>query len=193
MPLPAPLAMSLVLSLDEQQSPVSFGGDDADLRGLVEKVGAGDVAAMATLFDVHAEMVERILARILGRGRDVDLADLLQDVFVRALEGIGRLSDPRLLRPWIAGIAVRTARETIRARARRKWLRFLPGHDVPEVATSRNGASPKEKSSGCVASRPRIPARRRRALPSRARRARQTRRSNPSRLAIRSLPTPRLQ
>jgi RNA polymerase sigma-70 factor (ECF subfamily) len=131
---PADRAMALLLSLDEQQAPVSFGGD-ADLRGLVEKVGAGDVAAMATLFDVHAEMVERILARILGRGRDVDLADLLQDVFVRALEGIGRLSDPRLLRPWIAGIAVRTARETIRARARRKWLRFLPGYDVPEVAS----------------------------------------------------------
>ena len=126
--------MTLALSLDEQQSSAAFGGD-ADLRGLVEKVGAGDVAAMATLFDVHAEMVERILSRILGRGRDVDLADLLQDVFVRALEGIGRLSDPRLLRPWIAGIAVRTARETIRARARRKWLRFLPGYDVPEVAT----------------------------------------------------------
>lgn len=126
--------MPLALSLDEQQPPVSFGGE-ADLRGLVEKVGAGDAAAMATLFDVHAEMVERILARILGRGRDVDLADLIQDVFVRALEGIGRLSDPRLLRPWIAGIAVRTARETIRARARRKWLRFLPGYEVPEVAT----------------------------------------------------------
>jgi RNA polymerase sigma-70 factor (ECF subfamily) len=129
--------MALTLSLGErsqQQSPASFGGE-VDLRGLVEKVGAGDVAAMATLFDVHAEMVERIVARILGRGRDVDAADLLQDVFVRALEGIGRLSDPRLLRPWIAGIAVRTARETIRARARRKWLRFLPGYDVPEVAT----------------------------------------------------------
>ena len=133
--------MALALTLEpsrssraaHEPSPVSFA-EDADLRGLVEKVGAGDVAAMATLFDVHAEMVERILARILGR--DVELADLLQDVFVRALEGIGRLSDPRLLRPWIAGIAVRTARETIRGRARRKWLSFLPGYDVPEVAAA---------------------------------------------------------
>jgi RNA polymerase sigma-70 factor, ECF subfamily len=123
--------VTVVLSLDqEESSPGRFEGD-AELRSLVDKVAAGDAAAMATLFDVHAEMVERILARILGR--DVDLADLLQDVFVRALEGIDRLTDPRLLRSWIAGIAVRTARETIRARARRKWLRFLPGYELPEV------------------------------------------------------------
>ena len=122
--------MTLALSRTDQEPSVVPG--EGELRALVDKIGAGDAAAMATLFDVHSPMVERILARILGR--DVELADLLQDVFVRALEGIGRLSDPRLLRSWIAGIAVRTARETIRGRARRKWLRFVPGYDVPEVA-----------------------------------------------------------
>lgn len=105
---------------------------EEDSRALVARVSAGDVDAMATFFDVHAAMVERILSRILGR--DTELADLLQDVFVRALDGIGRLNDPRLLRPWVAGIAVTTARETIRRRARRKWLRLVPGYALPDVA-----------------------------------------------------------
>ena len=112
-------------------------GSRAELRELVDGVRAGDVDAMTALFDVHAEMVERIPARILGRGRQFDLADLVHDVFVGALEGVGRLCDPRLLRPWIAGIAIRTAREAIRARARRKWLRFLPSYEVPGASFGR--------------------------------------------------------
>lgn len=109
---------------------IPFVGSDA---ALVEGIRAGQVSARAALFDRHAAHVQRVLARVLGH--DPDLADLVQDVFVRAFAGIDALEDPAVLRGWLTSIAVFTARGCIRRRTVRRWLGLLPAREEPpEVA-----------------------------------------------------------
>jgi RNA polymerase sigma-70 factor (ECF subfamily) len=103
----------------------------SDDQELVFALRQGHAAAKAELFDRYASHARRILARILGH--DPELADVLHEVFVRSLAAIGTLEDPAALRGWITGIAVLTARERIRDRIRRRWLRFSSTEDLPEV------------------------------------------------------------
>jgi RNA polymerase sigma-70 factor (ECF subfamily) len=98
-----------------------FEGDDA---ALVAALRSGDPAARAALFDRYGEHVQRVLINIMGF--DTELADLLQEVFARALSSINTLSDGGKLKAWLASIAVFTARGCIRSRRRRRWLGFAP-------------------------------------------------------------------
>jgi RNA polymerase sigma-70 factor (ECF subfamily) len=102
--------------------------DDA---ALVAALTSEDPAARAEVFDRYGPHVQRVLARVLGH--DNELADLLHEVFVRALAQIDRLDDPSALKAWLTSIAVFTAREHIRRRVRGRWLRFFASEDLPEV------------------------------------------------------------
>lgn len=82
------------------------------------------------LFDRYAPHVRRVLVRVMGP--DSEILDLVHDVFVTALESVGRLVDPRALRAWLTQIAVFTARARIRRRVRGRILRLLPFHELPE-------------------------------------------------------------
>ena len=86
--------------------------------------------AAAALFDRYAVHVRRVLARVLGP--DPDLLDLVQDVFVTALESIHKLDEPRALRAWLTQIAIFSARTRIRRRTRWRFLRFVPSEELPE-------------------------------------------------------------
>ena len=88
--------------------------------------------AAATLFDRYALHVRRVLARVLGP--DPELLDLVQDVFVTALESIRKLDEPRALRAWLTQIAIFSARTRIRRRMRWRFLRFVPSEELPELA-----------------------------------------------------------
>ena len=103
-----------------------FVGDDA---ALVLAMRGGHPSAAAAMFDRHGVHVRRVLVRLLGH--DGETLDRVHDVFVRALDGIGSLSDPSALKAWLTRIAVFTAREHIRKKVRRRWLWFVD--DVPEV------------------------------------------------------------
>ncbi|HEY8432874.1 MAG TPA: sigma-70 family RNA polymerase sigma factor [Sandaracinaceae bacterium] len=83
---------------------------------LVAAVREGDRACTLELYRRFARDAERMLVRICGFVPE--RADLLHDVFVRALEGIGTLRNAESVRSWIMGIAVRCAREYLRGRAR---------------------------------------------------------------------------
>lgn len=96
---------------------------------LVEAIRQGEATAATRLFDRHSSHVERILWSVLGP--ETEAEDLLHEVFVRALEGIGDIEDPSRLRSWLSGIAVHTARECIRRRVRRRWLLFVD--ELPET------------------------------------------------------------
>jgi RNA polymerase sigma-70 factor (ECF subfamily) len=103
----------------------------AEDAALVAAVMAGQPWARTELFDRHGPHVQRVLARILGH--DAELADLLHEVFVRALAQMARLDDPSALKAWLTAIAVFTAREHIRRRARGRWLRLFAHDDLPDV------------------------------------------------------------
>src|SRR5260221_14564393 len=96
---------------------VSFTPVENDDEALVRALVRGDSAASARLFDRYAPYIQRVLARVIGY-TEPERADLLHDVFVRALEHIGDLKNPRALKSWLVGITVFTAQEWIRRRKR---------------------------------------------------------------------------
>ena len=102
-----------------------------DDRALVEALRRNEPWARTALIEKYEPHIERVVAGALGL--DPDLADIIQDVFVRVLEGIHQLKDPGALRGWIGTLAVFTARGHIRKRRRWRWIRFLAPQDVPEV------------------------------------------------------------
>jgi RNA polymerase sigma-70 factor (ECF subfamily) len=107
-------------------TPLKFVGDE---RALVEALRSRHPGAVAVLYERHAGAVHRTLRSALGP--DADLPDLVQEVFIRALDSIAQLEDHERLRSWLRSIAVFTARALIRQRARRKWLSlFSPQRTV---------------------------------------------------------------
>jgi len=106
---------------------------------IVAALRAGQPAGGAALYDRHQEHVRRVLIRLLGPG--THLGDLVQDVFVSAIDSIGRLEQPDSLRAWLGSIAVFRARAEIRARARSRWFPLFGSDDLPETAA--NVASPE--------------------------------------------------
>lgn len=74
----------------------------------------------AALFQRFAPYVARIGLRLLGREADVD--DLIQEVFMAAFRQRHQVRDPAAFKSWIAIIAVRTARRTLRRRRMRAFV-----------------------------------------------------------------------
>ncbi len=111
--------------------PLPFDGDDV---ALVAALRAERPGAAAALYDRHVDAIHGMVHRVLGPDRDHD--DIVQDVFVRALESLPKLRDASALRSWLLGIAVMTVRIHLQRRRRQKWLRFLPTYELPEPATA---------------------------------------------------------
>jgi len=98
----------------------SFVNDD---YALIAGIRRGDPAAATALYKQHRGLVERTLVRILGF--DSELADAVQETFIRALGSTRLLRDPQALPSWLIRIAVCTASDLIRRRKRRRWLQFF--------------------------------------------------------------------
>jgi len=80
---------------------------------LVAAARRGDRAAFGALYRRHARLVQAVLlARVAPDGVD----DLLQDVFVTAMDKLGSLRNDRAFAPWIAAIARRRAADWRRRR-----------------------------------------------------------------------------
>jgi len=119
-------------------TPLTFVGDD---EALVQALRAGHPGAAAAFYDQNASHVHRALQSVLGA--DADVPDLLQEVFIRAIDRIGELEDLSRVRSWLTTIAIFTARAHIRRAARRSWLglfapdRTHPRHQEPPSADAR--------------------------------------------------------
>jgi RNA polymerase sigma-70 factor, ECF subfamily len=100
--------------------PVNPPDEDAET---VEAVRRKDLGAERRFFDAFAPMVERVVVHTIGP--DLDVPDLIQDVFSKALVGLGRLKEPQAVRGWLASIAVFTSRTYIRRRALRRKFEFF--------------------------------------------------------------------
>jgi len=96
----------------------------------------------AELFERFAPYVARIGLRLLGRESDVD--DLIQDVFIAAMRQRHQVRAPEAFRSWLAIIAVRTARRYLRKRR----LRALVGIDTlgPALELRDSGMSPERRA-----------------------------------------------
>jgi len=78
----------------------------------------------AALFHRHAAYVAGVATRLLGRDHEVD--DVVQDVFLSALRGLHALRDPEAARAWLTKVAVRTAIRRLRWRRVRRTLGMDP-------------------------------------------------------------------
>lgn len=125
------LAASKIAFTPPQAEIISLHKLESD-QDLVVALREGRIGAPAVLVDRYGGLVQGLLLRVLGFESEVP--DLLNEVFVRALERIDELKQPSSLKSWLGSIAVFTARAWLRKRRfRRKWLSFLPSDELPEV------------------------------------------------------------
>lgn len=83
------------------------------------------------LFENYASYVGAIALRLLGRDHEVE--DVVQDVFVDAFRGRHTLYDPSGVKAWLATITVHVASKRLR---RRRLRRFLGLDRPPETSSS---------------------------------------------------------
>jgi RNA polymerase sigma-70 factor (ECF subfamily) len=94
------------------------------------------------LYRRHASYVAAVAVRLLGRDEEVD--DVVQDVFLEAVRGIASVRDPNAVKGWLARIAVRTC---VRRLQKRKLFRALQlqleSQDYEQLAGPR--ATPEQR------------------------------------------------
>jgi RNA polymerase sigma factor (sigma-70 family) len=95
-----------------EDSPGQAGG--VSRNGLVAACLRGDQDAWEALVRLHANLVYAVIRRC-GIGGD-EAADLFQEVWVAAWDGLASLRDERVLAGWLATIAARQARRALRRR-----------------------------------------------------------------------------
>lgn len=99
------------------------GGREPD-RDLLRDAATGDDGAVRELYRAHVDRVYRCVARILGP-HDGDVEDVVQQVFMAALDGADRFDGRSKVSTWIVGIATRKALDAVRARSRRgRWSKI---------------------------------------------------------------------
>src|ERR1700752_3040197 len=76
--------------------------DEGDVASLVTGAREGDRGAFGRLYERDARMVHGIL---LGRVPTVEVDDLVQDVFIRAMRQVHTLRDVNAFGGWLATVA----------------------------------------------------------------------------------------
>ena len=114
-----------------------FQGGEAGQAGQ-EELPTSDRA----LFERFAPYVARIGLRLLGREAEVD--DLVQEVFVAAFRQRSQVREPAAFRGWLATVAVRKARRILRRRRMRAFVGLDSASGVPELRDQ--SASPEQRA-----------------------------------------------
>jgi RNA polymerase sigma-70 factor (ECF subfamily) len=99
---------------------------------LVAAVAGGDQTALAQVWERYASDVRLSIRSSFGSDPLVD--DLVQEVFIAFFRGAARLKNPRALRAYLLGTAMRVTAFEIRTRRRRfRWLLLSPSGVLPET------------------------------------------------------------
>ncbi|MEO1336951.1 MAG: RNA polymerase sigma factor, partial [Myxococcota bacterium] len=105
--------------------------------GYIERLKARDDAALTRLYEDHVTYIDRLLYRVLGP--DPNHQDLVQDVFINAIESLIRFrGNESSLRPWLAKIAVHRARRELRYRKVRRFIGLSPAGELPDLPATDN-------------------------------------------------------
>ena len=94
------------------------------------------------VFRRFAPYVAAIGLKLLGR--DDDLDDLVQDVFLEAHRGLARIRDPGALKSWLATIAVRRASRRLRRQKLWTWIQPSAPLDHGDIVDP--AATPEERA-----------------------------------------------
>ncbi|HEX7672259.1 MAG TPA: sigma-70 family RNA polymerase sigma factor [Polyangiaceae bacterium] len=109
----------------------------------LEEASAGTGALdLDILFRRYAPYVAAVAHRLLGRDDEVD--DTVQEVFLVAVRGLRAIRDPGAVKAWLARVAVRSARRKLRKRRVRAFF----GLDDPAVegSVTDRSASPEQRA-----------------------------------------------
>ncbi len=90
------------------------------IRGAIEREREPDPGDFNAVFRRYAPYVARVALRLLGREGEVE--DLVQDVFLEAHRGLASVREAGALRGWLAKICVRRATRRLRLRKLRTLL-----------------------------------------------------------------------
>jgi RNA polymerase sigma-70 factor, ECF subfamily len=102
---------------------------------VLEACRRGDRNALDGIFRAHAEVLERVLARLVGPSADVE--DLLQETFAAAIEAFPRFRGEASVRTWLHRIAINVAGRQLRHPRRRREVAL---EDVPSPASGEEAA-----------------------------------------------------
>ncbi|MBP8273916.1 MAG: sigma-70 family RNA polymerase sigma factor [Acidobacteria bacterium] len=98
-----------------------------ELVRLVRDAQAGDRAAFGRIYALHSRMVHGVL---LSRVPSADVEDLVQDVFMLAMQRVSALRDPSSIGAWLASIARTRAIDHLRRLPRTAEMPDdVPAHD----------------------------------------------------------------
>jgi RNA polymerase sigma-70 factor (ECF subfamily) len=94
------------------------------------------------LYEAYVRYVAHIGWRLLGRDDEVD--DLVQDVFLAAHRGARRLRDPEAIRGWMATVTVRLAKRRLR---KRRLMAAISLDSAPDyLSLADKNASPENRA-----------------------------------------------
>jgi RNA polymerase sigma-70 factor, ECF subfamily len=107
---------------------------------LVEISEPAPVDDLEAVFRRYSSYVASVALRLLGRDADVD--DVVQEVFVVAMRGLRNLREPMAIKGWLATVAVRVTRKKLRRRRLRSFfgLEAAPEYGEIVVAASQEKA-----------------------------------------------------
>lgn len=98
-------------------------------RDLAERVQvAGDEHAFRTLYRRHTPRLYQFALRMLG-GNELDAEDVLQEAWLRAVEGLGDFRWESAFGTWITGIVLNLCRGLFR-RHDRRWIEMRDDLDL---------------------------------------------------------------
>lgn len=111
---------------------------------LVVAARAGEAWAQEALYRRYARMVNGLAWRLMPGDSDVE--DLVQDVFIQALDSLDRLTEPAAFGSWVGSITVRTAHKRIR-RKRLKLRLGLARREPIDVDAVVSSSAPPDVAS----------------------------------------------
>jgi len=113
---------------------------DAQDRADMQRLAAGEDAALDALMQRHGRAVHRLLLGLLQDPQDA--LDLTQETFVRVYQARHRFRSRDRFVPWLFTIATNLARTRIRWRRRHPTVPWEPDPTGPEDPWAGTGRSP---------------------------------------------------
>jgi RNA polymerase sigma-70 factor (ECF subfamily) len=103
-------------------------------RTLAQRVlDRGDELAFRQLYRRHSPYLYQFVIRVLG-GNETDAEDVIQETWIRAVDGLSGFRWESELRTWLGGIALNLCRGIFRRRDR-DWLCLEPGTESGAATT----------------------------------------------------------
>src|SRR5438132_12134818 len=110
-------------------------------RGLLDRVAQGDEAALESLYDRYAGMLNALAHRIAGESSDAE--EIVLDTFAKAWRDATRFRSERgSVAAWLTMICRSRALDLVRARGRGARLLTRAAASAPDAAPAMGAAAP---------------------------------------------------